>query len=92
MRTFTQKLAFLLVALLCYVGVQAQETITLTGNISQTLTPGQSYLFYDSGGPTGNYGSGQNYTAVLTNDGGSITINFSALATESSSSCSSWER
>ena len=91
MRTFTQKLAFLLVALLCYVGVQAQETITLTGNISQTLTPGQSYLFYDSGGPTGNYGSGQSYTAVLTNDGGSITINFSALATESSSGCSNWD-
>ena len=91
MRTFTQKLAFLLVALLCYVGVQAQETITLTGSITQELTPGQSYLFYDSGGPTANYGSSQNYTAVLTNAGGSITINFSSLATESSSYCSDWD-
>ncbi len=91
MRKFTQKLAFLLMTLLWCIGVQAQETITLTGNITQDLTPGESYLFYDSGGPTGSYGSSQNYTAVLTNAGGSITINFSALATESSSSCYDWD-
>lgn len=77
--------------LLWCVGVQAQEVITLNGDITEDLTPGESYLFYDSGGPTGNYGTSQTYTAVLTNDGGSITINFSALATESSSSCSNWD-
>ncbi len=77
--------------LLWCVGVQAQEVITLNGDITEDLTPGESYLFYDSGGPTGSYGSSQNYTAVLTNAGGSITINFSALATESSSSCYDWD-
>ena len=91
MRTFTQKLAFLLMTLLWCVGVQAQEVITLNGDITEDLTPGESYLFYDSGGPTGDYGASQTYTAVLTNAGGSITINFSALATESSSSCYNWD-
>ena len=91
MRTFTQKLAFLLMTLLWSVSVQAQEVITLNGDITKDLTPGESYLFYDSGGPTGDYGASQTYTAVLTNAGGSITINFSALATESSSSCYNWD-
>lgn len=77
--------------LLWCVGVQAQEVITLNGDITEDLTPGESYLFYDSGGPTGDYGASQTYTAVLTNAGGSITINFSALATESSSSCYNWD-
>ena len=77
--------------LLWCVSVQAQEVITLNGDITKDLTPGESYLFYDSGGPTGDYGASQTYTAVLTNAGGSITINFSALATESSSSCYNWD-
>ena len=77
--------------LLWCIGVQAQEVITLNGDITEDLTPGESYLFYDSGGPTGDYGASQTYTAVLTNAGGSITINFSALATESSSSCYNWD-
>ena len=77
--------------LLWCVSVQAQEVITLNGDITEDLTPGESYLFYDSGGPTGDYGASQTYTAVLTNAGGSITINFSALATESSSSCYNWD-
>ena len=91
MRTFTQKWTFLLVALLCFAGVRAQEVITLTGSMEQELTPGESYLFYDSGGADGNYGTSQTYTAEFSNPGGAITINFSSLATESSSSCMSWD-
>ena len=70
--------------------VQAQEVITLTGNMEEELTPGSTYAFYDSGGPSANYGTSQSYTATFT-CAGSITINFSSLVTESSSSCSSWD-
>ena len=69
------------------MSVNAQETNTLSSNVSQALTPGTTYTFYDSGGADGNYSSYENFTAVLTNVG-DITINFSSLATESSSSCS----
>ncbi len=70
--------------------VQAQEVITLTGNMEEELTPGSTYAFYDSGGPSANYGTSQSYTATFTCTG-SITINFSSFATESSSSCYNWD-
>lgn len=70
--------------------VQAQEVITLTGNMEEELTPGSTYAFYDSGGPSANYGTSQSYTATFTCTG-SITINFSSFTTESSSSCSNWD-
>ena len=70
--------------------VQAQEVITLTGNMEEELTPGSTYAFYDSGGPSANYATSQSYTATFTCTG-SITINFSSLVTESSSSCSNWD-
>lgn len=70
--------------------VRAQEVITLTGNMEEELTPGSTYAFYDSGGPSANYGTSQSYTATFTCTG-SITINFSSFTTESSSSCSNWD-
>ena len=70
--------------------VQAQEVITLTGNMEEELNPGSTYAFYDSGGPSANYGTSQSYTATFTCTG-SITINFSSFVTESSSSCSNWD-
>ncbi len=76
-------------ALFCLVGIKAQETITLSGDISQELDPGVTYSFYDSGGPSANYGNSQTYTATFTASG-KITINFSKLVTESSS-CYNWD-
>jgi hypothetical protein len=90
MRKITQRLTFLLMALFCLVGIKAQETITLSGDISQELDPGVTYSFYDSGGPSANYGNSQTYTATFTASG-KITINFSKLVTESSSSCYNWD-
>ena len=84
-------LLYLLMALLVpFATLSAQETITLTGNVTQELTSGGTYTFYDSGGPTGNYGTSESYTATFTADG-AITINFTSLATESSSSCGNWD-
>ncbi len=87
-----QVLRFLaLAALICVPWVtQAQETITLTGNMSQEITPGTTYTFYDNGGPDGDYGTSQNYTLTLT-CAGNITINFSQFVTESSSGCYDWD-
>ena len=70
--------------------MEDQEVITLTGNMEEELTPGSTYAFYDSGGPSANYGTSQSYTATFTCTG-SITINFSSFATESSSSCYNWD-
>ena len=84
----------LLFALLLALGLpwaaNAQNTITLTGNLTQTIEAETSYDFYDSGGPSGNYGNSQNYTATFTCVG-NITLNFSQLVTESSSSCNNWD-
>lgn len=58
--------------------------------MSQEITPGTTYTFYDNGGPDGDYGTSQNYTLTLT-CAGNITINFSQFVTESSTGCSDWD-
>ena len=83
-------LCLVMVLFATWATVQAQEVITLTGNMEEELTPGSTYAFYDSGGPSANYATSQSYTATFTCTG-SITINFSSLVTESSSSCSNWD-
>ncbi len=83
-------LCLVMVLFATWATVQAQEVITLTGNMEEELTPGSTYAFYDSGGPSANYGTSQSYTATFTCTG-SITINFSSFTTESSSSCSNWD-
>ena len=83
-------LCLVMVLFATWATVQAQEVITLTGNMEEELTPGSTYAFYDSGGPSANYGTSQSYTATFTCTG-SITINFSSFATESSSSCYNWD-
>ena len=83
-------LCLVMVLFATWATVQAQEVITLTGNMEEELTPGSTYAFYDSGGPSANYGTSQSYTATFTCTG-SITINFSSFATESSSSCYDWD-
>ena len=83
-------LIMMLLALFAPWAAMAQNTITLTGNVTQTIEPNTTYNFYDSGGPDSNYGTNQNYTATLTADG-DITINFSQFVTESSSNCSDWD-
>ena len=83
-------LCLVMVLFATWATVQAQEVITLTGNMEEELTPGSTYAFYDSGGPSANYGTSQSYTATFTCTG-SITINFSSFVTESSSSCSNWD-
>ena len=82
--------ALLLMALFAPWAANAQNTITLTGNVTQTIEPNTTYNFYDSGGPDSNYGTNQSYTATLTCVG-DITINFSQFVTESSSSCNDWD-
>ncbi|MBR6065579.1 MAG: fibronectin type III domain-containing protein [Paludibacteraceae bacterium] len=83
-------LCLVMVLFATWATVQAQEVITLTGNMEEELTPGSTYAFYDSGGPSADYGTSQSYTATFTCTG-SITINFSSFATESSSSCYNWD-
>ena len=83
-------LCLVMVLFATWATVQAQEVITLTGNMEEELNPGSTYAFYDSGGPSANYGTSQSYTATFTCTG-SITINFSSFTTESSSSCSNWD-
>lgn len=83
-------LCLVMVLFATWATVQAQDVITLTGNMEEELTPGSTYAFYDSGGPSANYGTSQSYTATFTCTG-SITINFSSFATESSSSCYDWD-
>ena len=84
----------LLLLLLLAIGLpwaaMAQNTITLTGNVTQTIAPNTTYNFYDSGGPDSNYGNSQNYTATLTCVG-DITINFTEFETENSSDCYDWD-
>ena len=60
------------------LAMNAQNTITLNGNLTQTIAPNTSYTFYDSGGPSGAYSNGETYTATF-NCTGNITINFSAI-------------
>ena len=83
-------LFLLLTALFTPWAANAQNTITLTGNVTQAIEPNTTYNFYDSGGPDSNYGTNQSYTATLTCVG-DITINFSQLVTESSSYCSDYD-
>ncbi|MBO4873951.1 MAG: T9SS type A sorting domain-containing protein [Bacteroidales bacterium] len=58
----------------------------MLGYVSNTLTQaiscGTPYNFYDSGGSTGQYSSSENYTATFT-CAGNITLSFSSFNTES---------
>ena len=85
-------LFLLLAALLAPWAANAQDnnTIILNGNKDIVVQPGETYNFYDSGGPDGNYGSNETYILTLTCDS-DITINFSQFETESGSSCSDWD-
>ena len=84
-------LLFLMLALFCIPwAANAQTTITLNGNLTQTLALGTTYYFYDSGGESDDYSTSETYTATFTFSG-TITINFSQFATESSSSCYNWD-
>ncbi|MBR0178429.1 MAG: fibronectin type III domain-containing protein, partial [Bacteroidales bacterium] len=76
-------LFLLLAALLAPWAANAQDnnTIVLDGNKDIAIQPGQTYNFYDSGGPDNNYGKEEDYTLTLTCDG-YITINFSQFQTE----------
>ena len=80
----------MLLAIFAPWAANAQNTITLSDNVTQTIAPNTTYNFYDSGGPSSDYGCDQNYTATLTCVG-DITINFSQFVTESSSYCSDWD-
>ena len=76
-------LFLLLATLLTPWAANAQDnnTIILNENKNITIQPGQTYNFYDSGGPDNNYGKEEDYTLTLTCDG-YITINFSQFQTE----------
>lgn len=80
----------MLLAIFAPWAANAQNTITLSDNVTQTIAPNTTYNFYDSGGPSSDYGTSQNDTATLTCVG-DITINFSQFVTESSSYCSDWD-
>ena len=84
---------FLLLAVLLApwaANAQDNNTIILNENKNIAIQSGQTYNFYDSGGPDGNYGSNETYILTLTCDS-DITINFSQFETESGSSCSDWD-
>lgn len=66
------------------------NNILMSNNLSVAIPCDITYNFYDSGGPSSNYNTDQNYTSTFTSDG-NITINFSSFATESSSNCSNWD-
>ena len=76
-------LFLLLAALLAPWAANAQDnnTIVLDENKNIAIQPGETYNFYDSGGPDGNYGKEEDYTLTLTCDV-YITINFSQFQTE----------
>ena len=73
----------LLMAFFAPLAMNAQNTITLNGNLTQTIAPNTSYTFYDSGGPDGTYSTSENYTATFTAPG-NITLSFTSFNTESS--------
>ena len=60
--------------------------IRLNQNLTMALADGVTYTFYDSGGPFGNYGDNEYYTATITYNG-YITIQFSDFITEWGSDC-----
>ena len=80
----------LLMVFFAPLAMNAQNTITLNGNLTETIAPNTSYTFYDSGGPSAEYSTSETYTATF-NSTGNITINFSQFATESSSGCYNWD-
>lgn len=64
----------------------AANTIILDDDKSKEIVCGQTYCFYDSGGPDGDYANSEDYTATFESMG-EITITF----TEFSSEGSSWD-
>ena len=85
-------LFLLLAALLAPWAANAQDnnTIVLDDNKNIAIQPGETYNFYDSGGPNADYGTNENYTLTLTCYG-DITINFSQFQTESNTSCQDYD-
>ncbi|MDR2010487.1 MAG: hypothetical protein LBQ22_08390, partial [Bacteroidales bacterium] len=79
------KTIFIFTALVLLLSLSAvSQTYTLNSSLNnQTITTCGGTL-YDSGGPTGNYGNNENYTVTICSDnGGSITLNFTEFSTES---------
>ena len=85
-------LFLLLAALLAPWAANAQDnTIFLNDYFMDiAIQPGQTYNFYDSGGPENNYGHGEEYTLTLTCNG-YITINFSQFQTEPDTRCQDYD-
>ena len=77
-------LLMLLMALLVPLAMNGQNTITLSGNVTQTIEPNTTYTFYDSGGPNSDYGSNERCTATF-NASENITLSFTSFETERSS-------
>jgi hypothetical protein len=65
----------------------------ISGTVNQTVTCGDDLDYYDSGGPNGNYSNNESGTTVFCPDtpGETITIDFSAVAIETSSSVGCWD-
>lgn len=57
-------------------------TIVLNRNLEQELDCNATYCFYDSGGKSGSYSNGEDYTAIFTSSG-EITLSLSIYSTES---------
>ena len=74
-------LLMLLMALFVPLAVNGQNTITLSGNVTQTIEPNTTYNFYDSGGPNSDYDSDERYTATFYASE-NITLSFTSFQTE----------
>ncbi|MBQ5425082.1 MAG: hypothetical protein IIU33_07635 [Bacteroidales bacterium] len=77
-----------------FVGAYGQSTtiiLNASNNGKSTVVEcGTTYYFYDSGGESGNYGDGENFTYTFESCR-PIKIQFTSLATESSTYCSDYD-
>ena len=93
MQKMQYSLCTLLLFLLAGVGLTAQVNHPTSGTVNETVTCGSPLDYYDSGGSGGNYSLSESGTAVFCPDvaGEAVTINFSAVAIETSSSVGCWD-